>query len=537
MAASQPFGFVCKGGLDTNTNQLAALGAPGTAIELQNFEVDSDSGYRRINGYIPYGTAKPNGTNDIKGVMAYAGGLLVCSGSAIMFTIDGITWVNVARAGQPNTDYTYAEYFVTNGGKTLVDRTGQGQTSFVYEEGIGDNGTVVILDGDNPPFTLTIKGTGALDTRTYHGHEFSIDLVAGVEIIPSVGTRHETRLVVGAGTSLYYSSVNSVTSFSTGAHLVLGDTIVGLKSFRDDVIIFCANSIHKFVNMGAGPNNGEAIVPITTNVGCLAAGSIQEIGGDLVFLSSDGIRTVAGTARIGDVELSSISRQVQPTFAKLAKNINNLIVSSAVIRSKNQYRLFYSEADELVSASKGIIGTLTNNGFEWSETLGIQAHALDSSFDTDGVEKYYHGDKNGYIYLHDQGKSFYNEGVAFNINSKYVTPFYDFGDVGSRKTLHYVKVSISPESTVIPTLHVRYDYNSVEAPQPTPYVMTTIPVPSVYGLSTYGGSAYGGIGDPMVRQAVQGSGHTANFSIISDDQKGSYRINGLFIDYVPAGRR
>ena len=74
MAASQPFGFVCKGGLDTNTNQLAALGAPGTAIELQNFEVDSDSGYRRINGYTPYGTAKPNGTADIKGIMAYAGG-------------------------------------------------------------------------------------------------------------------------------------------------------------------------------------------------------------------------------------------------------------------------------------------------------------------------------------------------------------------------------------------------------------------------------------------------------------------------------
>ena len=537
MAASQPFGFVCKGGLDTNTNQLAALGAPGTAIELVNFEVDSDSGYRRIHGFEPYGTTKPNGTNDIKGVMAYAGGLLVCSGSAIMFTIDGITWVNVARAGTATTDHTYAEYFVTGGGKTLVDRAGQGQTSFVYEEGIGDNGTVVILDGDNLPFTLTIKGAGALDTRTYHGHEFSIDQIAGAEIIPSVGTRHETRLVVGAGTSLYYSSVNSVTSFSTGAHLVLGDTIVGLKSFRDDVIIFCANSIHKFVNMGAGPNNGEAIVPITTNVGCLAAASIQEIGGDLVFLSSDGIRTIAGTARIGDVELSSISRQVQPTFAALAKNINTYIITSAVIRSKNQYRLFYSTPAEAINGSKGIIGTLTNNGFEWSETLGIQAHAIDSSFDTDGVEKYYHGDKDGYVYLHDSGPSFYANGSAFNISSKYVTPFYDFGDVGSRKTLHYVKVSISPESTIEPTLQVKYDYNNVEAPQPAPYVMTTIPSPSVYGTALFEVNLYGGIGDPMVRQAVQGSGHTASFTITSDDQKGSYRINGLFIDYVPAGRR
>lgn len=527
MAASQPFGFVCKGGLDTNTNQLAALGAPGTAIELQNFEVDSDSGYRRINGYTPYGTAKPNGTADIKGIMAYAGGVLVCSGANIMFTIDGTTWVNVARAGQSNQTYNHTDFFNLG----LEDRTGQGQTSFIYEEGAGAQGTVIILDGDNLSYILKIEGTGALTSRTFHGHTFTVEN----SVAPTVGTIHETHLLAAAGTNLYISNGGDPKTFTGGAAITLLDNIIGIKSFRDDVIVFCANSIYKVINVSDLTN--LAIVPITQNVGCIAAGSIQEIGGDLVFLSPDGIRTVAGTARIGDVELSSISRQVQPTFAKLAKNINTLIVSSAVIRSKNQYRLFYSEADELVSGSKGIIGTLTNNGFEWSETLGIQAHAIDSSFDTNGKEVYYHGDKNGYVYLHDQGKSFYNEGVAFNINSRYVTPFYDFGDVGSRKTLHYVKVSISPESTVIPTLHVKYDYNSVEAPQPTPYVMTTIPVPSVYGLSKYGESAYGGIGDPMVRQAVQGSGHTANFSIISDDQKGSYRINGLFIDYVPAGRR
>ena len=529
MAASQPFGFVCKGGLDTNTNQLAALGTPGTAIELLNFEVDSDSGYRRINGYTPYGTTKPNGTNDIKGIMAYAGGVLVCSGANIMFTVDGTTWINVARDGQSNQTYNYVDYLNLN----LEDRVGQGQTSFIYEEGAGDQGTVIILDGNNLPYVLKIEGTGSLTSRTFHGHTFAID----TNTAPTVGTLHETRLVAASGNTVYYSNALDPKTFTAGASIQLADNVVGLKSFRDDVIIFCSNSIHKIINLGAGVNNGEAIVPITTNVGCLAAGSIQEIGGDLVFLSSDGIRTVAGTARIGDVELSSISRQVQPTFAKLAKDINTFIVSSAVIRSKNQYRLFYSTPAEAINGSKGIIGTLTNNGFEWSETLGIQAHAIDSSFDTDGIEKYYHGDKDGYVYSHDRGPSFYANGSAFNINSKYVTPFYDFGDVGSRKTLHYVKVSISPESTIEPTLQVKYDYNNVEAPQPAPYVMTTIPSPSVYGAALFGANLYGGIGDPMVRQAVQGSGHTASFTITSDDQKGSYRINGLFIDYVPAGRR
>ena len=48
---------------------------------------------------------------------------------------------------------------------------------------------------------------------------------------------------------------------------------------------------------------------LTKNIGCVSGNSIQEIGGDLIFLAPDGLRTVAGTARIDDVELSSISRK------------------------------------------------------------------------------------------------------------------------------------------------------------------------------------------------------------------------------------
>ena len=70
------------------------------------------------------------------------------------------------------------------------------------------------------------------------------------------------------------------------------------------MIVFCENSIHKLINIDDSQN--VAIVSIAENVGCLSGYSIQEIGGDLVFLAPDGIRTVAGTARIGDVELGTV---------------------------------------------------------------------------------------------------------------------------------------------------------------------------------------------------------------------------------------
>ena len=42
MAYSQPYGVSCRGGLNTNLNQLEMLSQPGFATELKNFEVDPD---------------------------------------------------------------------------------------------------------------------------------------------------------------------------------------------------------------------------------------------------------------------------------------------------------------------------------------------------------------------------------------------------------------------------------------------------------------------------------------------------------------
>jgi hypothetical protein len=83
------------------------------------------------------------------------------------------------------------------------------------------------------------------------------------------------------------------------------------------------------------------------------------------------------------------------------------------------------------AAQKGIIGTLRPNGFEWSETLGIEVTAIGSGFDDQGVEKYYHGsDTDGYIYIHDSGHNF--DGTAILMQDMQ-TPNYDYGDFGTLK--------------------------------------------------------------------------------------------------------
>ena len=50
----------------------------------------------------------------------------------------------------------------------------------------------------------------------------------------------------------------------------------------------------------------------------------------MLFLSPDGIRTVAGTARIGDVELGSVSRQIQSIISDIAAD-SGFIITSGVL--------------------------------------------------------------------------------------------------------------------------------------------------------------------------------------------------------------
>jgi len=533
----QAFGVSCQGGLNTNLNQFQMLEQPGFATELENFEVDPDGGYRRINGYTQFGDTNPNSSNSILGLFVYADGVIACSGTNIYFSLDGESWLQINKASVAGGGDNYSTFT----GRGTAVRTSQGQATFAIFEGNSIYGEVIITDKGSgiKPALFKMTGTGALSNRTFFYEEIT---VSGT-VFPKYCVVHDKHLVVaGAATALntiYYSGTSDINSFSsTGSgSITLDDQVVGIKSFRTDLIIFCKNSIYKLSNI----NDADtiAVTPITKNVGCLDGHSIQEIGGDLLFLSPDGFRLVAGTDRIGDVELGSVSRQIQSVVSKVAKSIDSFTVSSAVLRSKSQYRFFYSASTGTTATAKGIIGTITPNGFEWSETIGIQAHGFASGLDYSNVEQIYHGDSAGYVYSHNVGNSFNPAGVTTNINARYKTPNLDFGDAGTLKSLHYTKISFTPEGAIEPTLKISYDFDSLERTQPPLYPLDAIPTPAVFSgvASLFGSAVFGSSGDPMVRKAVQGSGHNIAFKIFSQDTKAPYSINGFYIDYRPSGRR
>ena len=534
MARSQPFTVACEGGLVTASNQVDLLRRPGVATELENFEVAIEGGYRRISGFTKFGednaTQPTGGATTILGVFPYADGVIVTAGTNIYFSNDGATWLQINKLSAGSGDN-----YSTFTGKSATARTGQEQCQFVLFEGATfDYGEVIIADGANKPWAFRMEGTGALNTRTFFTEEITVDGTNGVKYI----TIHDHHLIA-AGVennlnTVYYSVYNDPNNFtgSGAGSVTISDQIQGIKGFRTDLIVFAENSIHKLININDSAN--IRIDPITESIGCLSGYSIQEIGGDLIFLAPDGLRTVAGTARIGDVELGTVSKAIQPIMREVAENINNFQITSIVLREKSQYRLFYSNVSAVASGQKGIIGTLRPNGFEWSETKGLEVTEIGSGFDTNGIEKYYHGNNSGYVFIHDSGDDF--DGTA--VLARYATPDYDYGDLGTLKTLHYLKVSASSEGLATPEVQVKYDYNSGDVAQPpSNFSLGTINPSSIFGSAVFGTNIFGATADPMIRIPLQGSGTSNNFTVISNDSKPPYRINGLYVDYIPSGRR
>ena len=534
MARSQPYGFACSGGLVDSANRFDLFKAPGVATTLRNFEVAVEGGYRRINGYSLFGggsSARPNSSNQIYGLFVYADGVVAASGSNIYFSQDGTSWLQINKAsvsasGDNHTAFT---------GRSALSLTSPAQYSFALYEGTSVYGDLVMTDasGSNKPFLFKMTGTDSdITNRTFFASQITISGSTTAKFC----TIHGRRLVVAGDPStpntVYISAVNDIDDFTGGVSITLEDQIVGLKSFRNELFIFCENSIFKLQNI----NNSStiAVIPVTKNVGCLSGHSIQEIAGDLIFLAPDGLRTVAGTARIGDVELGTVSSNIQNIVSDLAESVNIFTINSVVLREKSQYRLFYTNVGADDSTQRGIIGTLRPNGFEWSETRGLEVTAIGSGFDSSGIEQYYHGDTNGNVYLHDSGADF----NGTNILARYTTPNYDYGDLGTLKTLHYLRVSMATEGIVEPDVQIKFDFNSSDVPQPTDlFDLGIVNPPSLFGEAVFNTNKFAGQNNPMIRVPLQGSGTSNNFTVISNDTKPSYTVNGLYVDFIPSGRR
>ncbi len=338
--------------------------------------------------------------------------------------------------------------------------------------------------------------------------------------------------------SVIFSGPFTEDDFDTGGGTIKVDTtIVGLKVFRESLFVFGEDRIYKITG---STSSDFAVVPVTRKIGCVSGASIQELGGDLIYLAPDGLRTIAGTERIGDVELGTVSKQIQKRIADIGTDN----ISSTIIRNKSQYRLFYPTTSGAETNSKGILAVLKQSPegglvFEYADIKGLKPSCCDSFF-ISNTETTIHGGYDGYVYKQESGGSFTRADSTYTITGFYRSPDMTLGDGGIRKTMQRALVNYEVNEAIDTsnqTFSLRYNFDDTDTPQPDPYELSSATVAAFYGTGTYGTSAYGSSGFPLERKSVEGSGFVVAFKFEDESTKKALSLKGFELEFIPGGRR
>ena len=496
------------GGLITNMSPLQqGLNAPGSATVLRNFEPSVDGGYRRIEGFSKWDDDAVPGTDVIRGVVEFEQSIIAARGDGI-YQSGGSGWTELTD----NATYSSAG----------INIDGLDKVRFAKHH-FGSNDVLIIVDGETKPFKFDGSTFSQITTAT-------VDQDGANHVVA-----HKNHLFFGKNNVLSFSAPfddEDFTAASGAGTISFEDRITGLIPFRENLIVFTEQSIHQ---IQGGSIADFTVVPITRDIGAVQEDTIQEIGGDIIFLGPEGLRLLSATERNNDFGLAVVSKAIQPTVNDFLRQAT--LYSSVVIRGKSQYRILGYTAGVSTNSSRGIIGTQFagqgGEGMQWGETRGINAYVAASSLN-DNEEFIVFANDDGYVYRMEDGNDF--DGTT--IRATFKTPHLPITDPTTRKTLYKMKLFVDPQGSFSALASTEFNYNDRGTVQPAPIsISNSATTVAFYGSATFGTSTFGGNLKYIFDLNLLGSGFTSLFSFESDSDDPPYSFDSMIIQYGQYGRR
>jgi len=382
---------------------------------------------------------------------------------------------------------------------------------------------IALVDGLNEP-------------ALYDNATFTVLLDAPTDVIGATFVAEvKNHLFFAKGTTVTFTAPYSDTDFSVangGGNINVGGTVTALAVFRQQLIIFTETSIHQLTGNTVAD---FTLQPITTDIGCIDSDTVQEIGGDVMFLGPDGLRLVSGTDRIGDFGLAVVSKTIQDTMTGFISA--NTSFTSCVIREKSQYRILGFNNNITEENAQGILATQFapqgGEGMAWAETRGIRANVADSNYNQNTeVVLFSHDD--GYLYQMESGNTF--DGA--NIKTTFATPHIPISDPRKRKTFYKLFLYTDPQGSVAFDVSLKLDFDSLGTIQPNAIsILNTQGTVGFFGSGIFGSTKFGTKLLKLFETQVVGSGFTVSFQFESDDQNPPYSIDALTVEYGLNDRR
>ena len=416
----------------------------------------------------------------------------------------GTTWTTLATSSSINTlKARYASFNFTQEDKTI----------FV----------------DSRSYPVIYNATG--NTMTSLSAANSTDVQGAENVIVFKNTAFYSK-----GSDIFFTAPSTVDNFNTadGAGVLnVAHDVTGMIIFREQLIIFTTDTIKRLVGNTAAD---FVLEPVTDRIGCINADTIQEFGGDVVYLSPDGIRLLGATDRIGDFALDVASDQIYKDAQEFIAQTDNF--ASVLIRGKSQYRIFAYVPSVQSSAGQGLIATKFiaqgGSGIAWSNTKGLKVNVADSTY-SGATEVIMFGNDDGYCYEMDSGNSFDGD----PIEAIYESPFMPITDPQLRKTMYKLTLYAQPTGTMNLDVNFKIDFDSKNDPAiiqpPLIQIGASGGGVSLYGAATsiYGGAnvTYGGNLDQIYKENLVGSFKTVAMRITDNSTNPTFTLDTAVLEY------
>ena len=488
------------------------------------------SGYTKINKPT-YGTVLVNGGSQSGGTLA-VDGLTSAPRAGDVFTIAGVDKVytvtadaTVSSGGSTlNINPNLASSPSDDAAITFISTAREGTTKIRFAS-YNFSGTLklAIVDGANQP--------ALYDDNTFTVLNDAPTDVLGAKYV----VNFKNQLIFAKGSTITFTAPYTDSDFTAAngsGTINVGATVTGLAVFREQLVIFTERSIFRLV--------GDTIVnfqlqPITRDIGCLEGDTIQEIGGDVIFLAPDGLRLLSGTERIGDFGLGVISKSIQKNLTSFIAT--NTSFSSVVIREKSQYRLFGFNTNINEESAQGIIATQFSaqggSSVQFGETRGIRAYVAGGNYNEE-TELTFFANNDGYVYKLENGNNF----DGSNIATTFATPFVPVNDPRVRKAFYKVYLYADPQGSVAFDLSLKFDFDEKDSVQPSKIDFSnTGNEIGFYGTATYGVGVFGTKLQKTFEAQTIGSGFTVSMQFESNNTNPPYSLDALTLEYDTYTRR
>ena len=418
-----------------------------------------DVAFTKVN--VPsYGTVLVNGGSQSASPLDIAvDGLTVAPQIGDMFTVAGVDKVYTVTADASGT-----------GGQTLaispglvsspadnavvtfisLNREGAGRTRF-SEYNFSGTRKVAIVDGANPP-------------ALYDGTTFTELTAAPSDVISATHVSNfKKHIFYGKADVVTFTAPSLDSDFTSGnggGSFRVGGSVTGLIPFRETLVIFTDRTIQQ---ISGSTLSDFTLKPISEDIGCIDGDTIQEIGGDIMFLTADGLRLLGATDRIGDFGLGIISKSIQSTLGDFIQSAS--LFTSLTVRAKSQYRLFAFNPDQVGAAAKGVIATQFapegGEAFAFAEIRGMEVFSASSKMVGSNEVIVFSGN-NGLIYQMEDGNSF----DGSDISAEYLSPYLPINDPRVRKTIYKANLFTDPQGAVNFTFNLKFDFDELNSVQP-----------------------------------------------------------------------